>query len=191
MKDRIKKLRKSLDMTQQEFADKIGVKRNTIGQYEIGRNEPIDAVVNLICREFNVNEEWLRTGNGEMFRLKPLDVMEKLKAEYNLSDIAAAMIKCFIDLKPEVQNEMFNFFRKVVHLASEKPESEIKDEHQLDETTKYALELFQKNFLHKNGDELTTEELESEYKKRISNSVQNVESTALNTTNVTEKVSSE
>lgn len=60
-------------MTQQEFADKIGVKRNTIAQYEIGRNEPIDTVVTLICREFGVNEEWLRNGNGEMFIEKTVD----------------------------------------------------------------------------------------------------------------------
>lgn len=66
-KDRIKALRKQLDLTQQEFADKIGVKRNTIATYESGRNQPIDAVIGLICREFNVNEEWLRNGNGEMF----------------------------------------------------------------------------------------------------------------------------
>lgn len=72
MNDRIRQLRKYFDLTQQEFADRIGVKRNTIATYETGRNEPIDAVVSLICREFGVNEEWLRKGNGEMFR-KPSD----------------------------------------------------------------------------------------------------------------------
>jgi transcriptional regulator with XRE-family HTH domain len=65
--ERIKKLRKTLDLTQQEFADKIGVKQNTVAQYEMGRNIPIDSVIFLICREFNVNEEWLRNGTGEMF----------------------------------------------------------------------------------------------------------------------------
>lgn len=67
MKDRIKSLRKSLDMTQQEFADKIGLKRNSVASYEIGKNYPMDTVIKSICREFNVNEEWLRTGEGEMF----------------------------------------------------------------------------------------------------------------------------
>ncbi len=67
MKDRIKKIRKELDLTQQEFADRIGVKRGGIANYEIGRNEPTDSVISLICREFNVNEDWLRTGEGEMF----------------------------------------------------------------------------------------------------------------------------
>lgn len=68
MGDRIRQLRKALGLTQQEFADRIGVKRNTIAQYEIGRNEPIESILSLICREFDVNEEWLRTGSGEMFR---------------------------------------------------------------------------------------------------------------------------
>lgn len=67
MNERIKNLRKTLGFTQQEFAERIGVKRNTIAQYEIGRNEPIDSVVNLICKEYNVNEDWLRNGTGEMF----------------------------------------------------------------------------------------------------------------------------
>lgn len=67
MNERLKKLRKTLDLTQQKFGERIGVKGNTIAQYELGRNEPIDAVINLICREFNVNEEWLRSGTGDMF----------------------------------------------------------------------------------------------------------------------------
>lgn len=67
MNERLKKLRKELDMTQQEFAEGIGIKRNTMATYESGRNEPIDAVISLICKTFNVNENWLRTGEGEMF----------------------------------------------------------------------------------------------------------------------------
>lgn len=67
MSERIKKLRKALDLTQQEFADRIGSKRNTVAKYETETNTPSAAVITLICREFNVNEEWLRTGEGDMF----------------------------------------------------------------------------------------------------------------------------
>lgn len=67
MNERLKKLRKTLDMTQQEFADKLRVPRNTIGGYEVGKSNPSDAAVNNICNTFNVNEDWLRTGEGEMF----------------------------------------------------------------------------------------------------------------------------
>lgn len=65
--ERIKWLRKDQELTQQAFADKIGVKRNTVATYEIGRNEPLDPIINAICAKFAVNETWLRTGEGEPY----------------------------------------------------------------------------------------------------------------------------
>lgn len=67
MNERIKKLRKALGLTQQEFSERLNIGRGTLANYEVGRNEPIDAVVALIVREFHVNGTWLRTGEGEMF----------------------------------------------------------------------------------------------------------------------------
>ena len=67
LNENIKELRKALGLTQQEFAEKIRVKRNTVATYEMGRSVPSDAAISLICREFNVSESWLREGNGEMF----------------------------------------------------------------------------------------------------------------------------
>lgn len=79
MKERIKVLRKELGLTQQEFADKLGVKRTTIGNYELGRNEPVDSVVSLICDRCHVNETWLRSGEGEMFvELSREDELQRL-----------------------------------------------------------------------------------------------------------------
>lgn len=66
--NRLKLLRNTLNLTQQEFADRIGCKRNTVAKYEIDSSAPSTAVVSLICREFNVNEEWLRNGTGEMIK---------------------------------------------------------------------------------------------------------------------------
>ena len=65
--ERIKQLRKRLKLTQTEFGEQIGVKGNTITGYEKGIRNPTDAIILSICREFNVDEEWLRTGKGEMF----------------------------------------------------------------------------------------------------------------------------
>lgn len=67
MNERLKELRKSLNLTQQAFADRIGIARGNIGAYEVGKNAPSDAVISLICKEFNVNEEWMRYGTGDMF----------------------------------------------------------------------------------------------------------------------------
>lgn len=65
MKNRIKQVRKDHKLTQVEFGERIGVKGNTITNYENGLRNPTDAVLLSICREFNVSEEWLRTGKGE------------------------------------------------------------------------------------------------------------------------------
>lgn len=114
MKDRLKKIRKSLDLTQQEFADRIGIKRNSYANYEIGRNTPIDAIILSICREFNVNEEWLRIGKGEMFKPVPTDVLDQLAYKYHLSNADYIMIEKFINLKSETRQAIFDYFQEVV-----------------------------------------------------------------------------
>ena len=71
MKERLKMLRKTIGMTQQEFADKIGISRGNIAAYEVGKNSLSDAAISLICKTSfsngTVSENWLRTGEGEMF----------------------------------------------------------------------------------------------------------------------------
>ena len=67
MKDRIKKLRKELCLTQQEFADRLNVKRQTVAAYEIGKIKPSDSTLLLMCKEFKVNKEWLCQGDGRIF----------------------------------------------------------------------------------------------------------------------------
>ena len=78
MKERIKAVRKhpDINLSQEEFGKRVGVKGNTIGKYELGLRNPSEAVIFSICREFNVNESWLRTGNGEMFN--PMSEDEEL-----------------------------------------------------------------------------------------------------------------
>ena len=71
--DRIKEVRRELHKTQQAFADAIGLKRNTIANYEINNIVPSDRTIADICREFHVNEFWLRTGEGEMFSPRTRD----------------------------------------------------------------------------------------------------------------------
>lgn len=66
MEKRLKIVRKEAGLTQAEFGEKIGVKGNTIANYEVGYRVPLDAVITAICREFRVSETWLRTGEGEM-----------------------------------------------------------------------------------------------------------------------------
>lgn len=67
MKERIKALRKALQLNQTAFGEKIGIKQGSVAGYENGSRQPIDAVILAICREWNVSEKWLREGVGEMF----------------------------------------------------------------------------------------------------------------------------
>lgn len=67
LNERIKELRKYLGLNQTDFGERIGVKQGSVAGYESGARTPIDSVVLSICREFNVSEEWLRYGTGEMF----------------------------------------------------------------------------------------------------------------------------
>lgn len=105
MKDRIKALRKALDMTQQEFADKIGLKRNSVASYEIGKNYPMDTVILSICREFNVNEEWLRTGEGEMF----IQLPEEDEVAAYVSDL----------LEDDGKNPLYLIIKEIMHTYNE------------------------------------------------------------------------
>lgn len=86
MKDRIKAVRKALGLSQTKFGSRVGVKGNTVGNYEIGLRTPSDAVIFSICREFKVSEAWLRTGQGEMF----VQMDEDQELDYILGQISAS-----------------------------------------------------------------------------------------------------
>ena len=100
MNERIKELRKVLKLTQQEFADALNIKRGAVANYEIGRNAPIDAVVSLICKTFNVNEEWLRSGAGDMF----LELPEE--------DEEAAYVS---ELLEDSDNDLYKLIKEIMH----------------------------------------------------------------------------
>lgn len=106
---RLKLLRNTLNLTQQEFADRIGCKRNTVAKYEIDSSAPSTAVVSLICREFNVNEEWIRFGTGEMFKLDR-DVaivrLENLLASEPDDSFKHHFINKLADLSPSEWNSL-------------------------------------------------------------------------------------
>ncbi len=104
MEERLKALRKALGLTQQELAEKIGIKRNTFAQYENGRNVPIDAVIKLICDTFRVNEDWLRTGAGEMFvEVSQHDEIQRMVDELLLDDsddLKRSLVAAILRLSP-------------------------------------------------------------------------------------------
>lgn len=119
MKDRIKALRKELGLTQEKFSERLSIKRNTIAKYETGRNEPIDAVISLICKEFDVNEEWLRTGKGgpdNMFKKTSKDDefnrVAKMICQDRDNDVMNAVIE-YWKLDSSSKQAIWNFVHKL------------------------------------------------------------------------------
>ena len=109
---RIKTLRKKLNLIQQDFAKKIGVQRVTISWMEKEGNTITRQNVKIICDAFNVNEHWLRTGEGDMF--KPVDepnILDRLQRELNLNNAEMEIIKTFIELSPEQRRMGIQFIK--------------------------------------------------------------------------------
>lgn len=122
MNERLKELRKTLKLTQQEFADRLNIKRGAIANYEIGRNAPIDAVISLICKEFSVNEDWLRTGEGEMFKERSPseeigyyveDLLEYDGQGNAFYDMIIEMMKTYVELDEKSQAVIRSYFQSV------------------------------------------------------------------------------
>lgn len=149
MKERIKELRKTLGLTMEKFGEQLGVKKNTVSQWESGTNALSDQMLKAICNvNWNgkyVNEEWFRGNSEEMFKTDPGNELKALAEKYQVSDREYAFLEKFFSLEPSSRKVFFetidNMF-SVAH-AGNVPETV----------------------------STSTEELESEYKKSRSGSV--------------------
>lgn len=122
--ERIKKARKVLDLTQQELASRIGIKPNSISLIESGNRNASEQVILSICREFGVNETWLRTGKGEMFIPTPKESVDELIRVHGLDDLDRQIILEFIKLSPDDREVVKKYVRNLaqhVGPASEPP----------------------------------------------------------------------
>jgi transcriptional regulator with XRE-family HTH domain len=116
---RIKEIRKSAGLTQQRFADRIGLKRNTVGNYEINLITPSDRTIADICREFNVSEVWLRTGEGDQYiKLDEDAEFIQVCEEINLSD--DSLIKQIIKTYWRMNEDEKAAVRKLIDGISQK-----------------------------------------------------------------------
>lgn len=111
--ERIRQVRKFKDLTQQKFADSLGMKQNTVATYEMGRTNPSDPAIKSICREFGVNEEWLRSGEGEMFAPAATSALDNLAQEHNLTHGEYILIEKLLSLKPEVRQGILDYIMEV------------------------------------------------------------------------------
>ena len=114
MNERLKQLRLALGKSQKDFAAAIHISQPSYTQYETGIRPPRDMTISQICTTFNVNEEWLRTGNGEMFNQPQKSLVDELVREYDLGDSGREMLAAFVFL-PKKRRELFmEFFNEFV-----------------------------------------------------------------------------
>lgn len=112
MNDRIKDVRKAMNMTQTEFGEKIGLTAAGISKIEAGDRDPSEAVVKLICATYNVDYRWLTTGQGEMFL--PMDT-DALVDKYlaGESELTKAIMKAFAKLPDEECDKWFEMLKRI------------------------------------------------------------------------------
>lgn len=110
--ERVKEVRKALGLTLDKFGEKVGVKKQTVSRIENGVNNVTDQMVLSICREFNVNYDFLMNGEGEMFDDLPQTVLDELCAQYDLDDLDRSIVQMYLEMPEQVRNYLKQEIRK-------------------------------------------------------------------------------
>lgn len=112
--ERIKFLRKELNLSQSKFGEKLGVSKAVIVNLENNRVELKEMMTKLICRTFNVNPLWLTEGKGDIFFETEEIILELLSKEYDLDNLETSIIKNFIKLSKEERQQVINLAKKLI-----------------------------------------------------------------------------
>ena len=110
MNERVKQLRKALGLSGEKFGARLGVTRTAVSLIESGKNNLSEANILSICREFNVNEEWLRTGKGDMFSALSQLSLDDLMADADPIDIE--IMKAYFTLDKDIRRKAIEHFKK-------------------------------------------------------------------------------
>lgn len=125
MKERFKMIRNALKLSQDEFGEKLGLTRGAIANVELGRTEAKPLFISLVCSTFNVNETWLRTGEGEMFNALSRDEQIAYRLGAMLAGqgdtIQKRLIAALSDLNESEWSAVEAFARKLVEQSRDAP----------------------------------------------------------------------
>lgn len=146
MKNRIKLVRKELNLTQESFGKRLGVRKTAISKIENGENNLTKQMLRLICSEFNVNEDWLQTGVGEMFSQSETFSLDKLAKQRGCSGIKLELVKNLLELEEDDIYKLLKTFKPTWDLVAAREESSAtkEDKARIDiekEVEEYRLEL--------------------------------------------------
>lgn len=112
--ERVKEVRKSLNLTLEKFGEKLGVGKTAISNIEKGNRNLTEQMALAICREYNVNYDYLIYGDGEMFDNLPETIMDELCAQYDLDDLDRALIDIYITLPADFRKTVKDRIRNVI-----------------------------------------------------------------------------
>ena len=153
MNERIKELRKILNLSQESFSSKLNISRSHFAMIENGSKNITDRVFSDICREFNVNEKWLRNGTGEMFAPTFNDKLDQLATEYNFSKLEYTFFSSYLKLDEKKREAVTEFLESIV-----KQSSEIFNDEITATTNTTSFEDFKKSELESYAQELEAEQ---------------------------------
>ena len=115
--ERIKEIRKELDLNQTDFGAAIGLKQTAIGMYETNQRAVSERSIISICKEFNINEEWLREGTGKMFVERSFFSLDDYAKAKNLSELDKEVIKNFMELDPDTRHSVYDVIIKAFAIS--------------------------------------------------------------------------
>lgn len=113
MKNRLKSIRKEKHLTQDGFSQILGVSRTAYAKYENGLVVPSDTFIKLVVEKFSINEEWLRTGKGDMKQTGDNPILVQLRKEYSLDALDEIILRSFLELKPEQRAAVTAYITKL------------------------------------------------------------------------------
>jgi len=120
--ERVKEVRKALNLTLEKFGEKIGSKKNTMSAIETGRNALTDLMAKSICREFNVNYDWLMYGDGEMFSNLPQTILDELCRQYGMDDEDKSLIEFYLTLDAGCREALKKHIRETLLHKKDSPQ---------------------------------------------------------------------
>lgn len=113
MNERVKSVRAALGLSLSAFGARIGLGKSSLSRIESGVNNITNQTILSICREFGVDEVWLRTGEGEMFSQDRKTVIDRVAAEYKLSDSDRALLTAFLELNESDRAAILRYIKGV------------------------------------------------------------------------------
>lgn len=119
MHNRIKEIRASKGMNQADFAKSLGIGQSTLGMLEVGKRDILDRHIKVICSVYNVNEDWLRNGRGQMFIETDDDIIRELVNEYQLDIIDRKIIEHYLKLDEDSRSKIKEYIMDVAKSISE------------------------------------------------------------------------